>query len=163
MLDQALRFQLGDQVVHRSYGLGTIIKIEEKELSGNTCKYYVVKVSDMTLWVSTDEEGERSLRCPATQEEFQGLFDILSAPGEPLSDDRFERHNQVTGRLKSGMIETICRLVRDLTIYKRNKKVNEDDTAALHRAKNFLLREWSYTMSIPLSQADQDLTEMLKG
>lgn len=158
-----MRFHVGDQVVHRSYGLGTIIQIEEKELSGNACKYYVVKILDMTLWVSADEEGERSLRCPATPEDFQGLFAILSAPGESLPDDRFTRHNQLTSQLKSGLLEPICRLVRDLTIYKRTKKVNEDDTTVLNRAKNLLLHEWSYSMSIPLSQADEDLRQMLQG
>jgi RNA polymerase-interacting CarD/CdnL/TRCF family regulator len=162
MSEQNPRFHMGDQVIHRAYGFGTITQIDEKELSGITIQYYVVAAQNLTLWVPANEEGEESLRFPTPPEDFQKFFDILSAPGEPLSDDRLVRRTQLIDRLKTGTLDSICQVVRDLTLYKRTKKMNDYDTASLERAKTSLLREWSFALSVPYSQAEQDLKQMLQ-
>jgi CarD family transcriptional regulator len=161
MLKENMSFQVGDQIIHSAYGLGTIIQIEEKEISGIIARYYVVKLRDLTVWVPISEEGEHSLRFPIAANDFGHILLILAAPGKPLSEDRFERRTQLTDRIKDGTIESICEVVRDLTQYKRTKKINDYDNATLDRAKNFLLREWSFSLSIPILQAEQELKELL--
>jgi RNA polymerase-interacting CarD/CdnL/TRCF family regulator len=44
MSERDISFQVGDQVIHWVYGLGEIIHLVEKELSGKTDKYYVVQI-----------------------------------------------------------------------------------------------------------------------
>jgi RNA polymerase-interacting CarD/CdnL/TRCF family regulator len=135
MMDEKLAFQVGDKVIHWAYGLGEIIQLDEKELFGHTSKYYVVKIRDMTIWVPITDMGERCLRFLTPAGDFKMLFGILASPGEPLSADRLERKNQLMEQLKDGRLESICRVVRDLAFHKRMKKVNENDSSVLARAR----------------------------
>ncbi len=154
-------FQVGDQVIHWMYGLGEIIQLDEKVLSGHIGNYYVVQIRDLTLWVPQNETGENSLRFPTPAENFKKLFRILSSPGEPLSDDRFIRKTQLTELLKGRTLESICRVVRDLVSYKRTNKINESDNSILNHASKFLLNEWSVALSVPLPQAEHELRSLL--
>jgi RNA polymerase-interacting CarD/CdnL/TRCF family regulator len=163
MYEQDTTFQVGDQVIHWAYGLGKIIQLDEKEFSGHTSMYYVVQIRDLTLWVPINGTGESRLRFPTPAQDFQKLFDLLASPGEPLSADRYERQNQLMEQLKDGSLESFCRVVRDLTLHKRTKKMNDKDSSILERARSFLLNEWSVALSVPIPQAEKELKELLEG
>ncbi len=162
MSDHNRSFQVGDQVIHWVYGLGEIIQLDEKVLSGQAGRYYVVQTDDLTLWVPLNEMGERRLRFLTPPQEFPKLFGLLASPGESLPPDRFVRKTQLTELLREGSLESICRVIRDLICHKRNHRVNESDNAILERAKLFLLNEWSAALSIPIQQADRELTGLLE-
>ena len=161
MLEQNVAFHVGDQVIHWAYGLGEIIQLDEKELFGRTGEYYVVQIRDLTLWVPINDTGIHCLRFLTPAGDFQKLFGILASPGEPLSADRLERKNQLTERLKDGTLESICGVVRDLVFHKRTKKMNENDSSTLSRARSLLLDEWSIVLSVTIQQADDELRELL--
>jgi RNA polymerase-interacting CarD/CdnL/TRCF family regulator len=154
-------FQVGDKVVHWAYGPGEIINLEEKVLSGQTSLYYVVQVNGMTLWVPSDEKGTRSLRLPTPANEFENLFILLRSPGDPLPGDRLERKLELAQRMKDGTLESICRVIRDLHLFRRTQKFNESDTSTLERAQKFLLNEWMISLSIPAAQAEKELRRLL--
>lgn len=154
-------FQVGDRVVHWSYGPGVILQMDEKEIAGVTTRYYMVQVRDMIMWVPVTDAGERGLRFPTPPEDFPALYVILSSAAEALSDDRMERKTQLSDRLKDNRIDSVCRVVRDLTYHQRNKKMNDNDNVMLQRARTFLLNEWSTSLSISLTQAEQELDRLL--
>lgn len=162
MFDNNHTFSVGDDVIHWSYGLGKIIQLDEKELSGHTDKYYVVQIYDLTLWVPISDSGECSLRYLTPAREFRKLFKILSGLGEPLSSDRNERKIQLTQQLKDGSLESICRVIRDLTSFKQTGKTNESDNSILAHARKLLLNEWSVALSVPIQQAESDLKKLLE-
>ena len=155
-------FKVGNIVVHWEYGLGEIIQLDEKVLSGRSGKYYVVQIRDLTLWVPREETSEHCLRFLTPARDFQKLFGILASPGEPLSPDRFMRKTQLSELLKDRTIESICRVIRDLVYYKRTKNINENDKSTLNHARNFLLNEWSVALSVPVQQAEDELMNLLE-
>lgn len=157
--DQA--FQVGDQVAHRTYGPGAVIQLDEKRLSGHTDKYYVVETRELTLWVPCNEAGERCLRYLTPAGDFKDLFLVLSSPGKSLPPERYERKKYLIRRLQEGTLKSICRVIRDLASLKRLKKTNENDNVILNRAISFLLDEWSLVLSVPRSQAEDKLIELL--
>lgn len=154
-------YQIGDQVVHWSYGSGVIVDMDEKVLSGRANRYYVVQTRDLTLWVPINETGKCSLRSPTPVRDFQKMFQILASPGEPLSPDRFARKTQLTQLLKDGTLESICRVIRDLMYFRREKKMNDYDGAILERASSFLVDEWSSALNLPVLEVEQKLKVLL--
>ena len=48
-----MRYQVGDKVIHWAYGIGTITGLDEKYLAGKTRSYYVVELSNSTIWRCT--------------------------------------------------------------------------------------------------------------
>ena len=159
-----MSFEVGDIVVHRSYGPGEVIELDEKTLSGQAQRYYVVKIQDqdMTLWVPVDDDdASTSLRPPTPAAEFDKLFTILKSAGQPLSNDRLERKNQLQSKMRAGDLESICYVIRDLNSVNRVKKLNSADAALMDRAQNLLLNEWIVSLNISLSDAQDQLRELL--
>jgi RNA polymerase-interacting CarD/CdnL/TRCF family regulator len=52
-------------------------------------------------------------------------------------------------------------VVRDLSSYGKTRKLNDNDLSILDRSRKFLLNEWRLSLSIPMSQADDELQKML--
>jgi RNA polymerase-interacting CarD/CdnL/TRCF family regulator len=158
-----MSFKIGDNVIHWTYGLGEIVRIEEKPINDQTKNCYVFQTSDLTIWIPIDALQQRSLRQPTKPDGFARLYDILSSPGEALHEDRVQRKNILMTQLKDGQLSSVCRVVRDLTHAKRGGKLNYQEKCILEQAETSLLTEWTYSLGLPMSQAHQAMTSMLGG
>ena len=150
-------FQIGDKVIHWTYGLGEVVHIEDKVIHGSPTNCYVVRTPDMTIWIPIDHQRQSSLRIPTPPEEFDKLFAILTSPGEGLPEDRLQRKDQLMAKLKDGQLASVCRVIRDLLNYKRSSKLNDQETSILERAKHSLLNEWTYSLGVSPVQAQMIL------
>ena len=154
-------FHVGDPVIHWSYGLGEIVGLEERALTSQNTLYYVVRVQNMTVCVPADGKTTNRLRPPTPGGEFENLYVILSEPGDSLSEDRLERKTQLRKELADGKVETICRVIRNLSSYARRKALNDDEKDILKRAWTSLCGEWGYALSMPLTQVEKELNLLL--
>jgi len=157
-----MNFHVGDKVIHWAYGLGEVVQIEEKTIHDHLTNCYVVRTtSNLMIWIPIDDLPQRSLRVPTLPEEFAGLFAILAGPGEELLEDRALRKDQLMAQMRDGQLASICRVVRDLTHFKRVKKLNDQEKSILEQATNSLLTEWTYSLGLPLEQAHQEMMNLL--
>lgn len=156
-------FQVGNQVIHCTFGLGEITQIEEMTINGKQEKCYVVRMNDMTIWVPMNDEGQNSLREPTPPEEFINTLPILTSPNESLLEDRVLRKKQLTDQLKDGQLSSICRVVRDLKYYQRSSKLNDQEKSILERAVKSLLTEWVFSMGTTPLQANQAMESMFES
>ncbi|MGE5073269.1 MAG: CarD family transcriptional regulator [Anaerolineae bacterium] len=157
-----MQFKVGDPVVHWTYGLGKVVAVEERALGGQKALYYVVEISDMTVWVPVDEKAKTRLRPPTSQKTFKKALKILREPGKSLSEDRHERKLQLHKKLQDGKVESICTVIRDLSYFQHKKPLNDDDKVILKRASTALLGEWGYSFSVPIAEAEQALQGLLQ-
>lgn len=163
MTEENYKFQVGDLVIHWVYGPGTVTQLDEKELDGHVNQYYVLETQDLTVWVPISDAEETCLRLPTPAADFNRLFNLLTSQGEPLSTDRLERKIQLSERMRSGLLEEICKVIRDLSYQRQISKMNDNDNATLERARKLLLSEWSMVLNIPITQANRDLERLLSS
>lgn len=158
-------FQIGDKVIHSTYGLGEIKDLQNKTIRGASTNCYMIWIGNLNLqiWVPINNVEQQTLRVPAPPEEFERLAVILTRPGEALPEDRLLRKSQLQARIRDGQLASICAVVRDLTYYKRTSKLNEQENAILERAMNSLLIEWSYSHGISMHEARLALTNLLRA
>jgi RNA polymerase-interacting CarD/CdnL/TRCF family regulator len=156
-----MNFREGDSIMHWTHGLGTVVRLETMTLSGEKNLYYVIEIGDMTVWVPEDDMLEQRLRPPTPAAEFKKLMGILSSAGEPLPTDRFERKKLLLKWLRDGCAETLFRVIRSLSTHRHLHPLNQDDQAFLTRTRHALLGEWSFAMSITLTQAEHELQHLL--
>jgi len=161
MIESQMNFQVGDPVIHWAYGLGKVVRLDEKMVNGHIDEYYVVQIKDLTLWVKINQTDEHGLRSPTSAEDFKEILPLLSSPAEPLSINRFTRKMQLTELMRTRTLESICCLIRDLVCYKREHKINDDDNSTLNYARDFLVDEWSVSLSVPIQQAERELKKLL--
>ncbi len=154
-------FQIGDNVIHSNFGFGEIVKIEKKTINGQLEKCYVVQISDMTIWVPVEDSGPTTLRAPTSAEEFIKTLPILTSPQENLVEDRVLRKKQLSDQLNDGRLSSICRVIRDLTSYQRQTKLNDQERSILERAVKSLLTEWTFSLGTTQLQARQAMESML--
>lgn len=156
-----MSFHEGDPVMHWTYGLGKIIKLEERALSGTNSMYYAVQINDLTVWVPADGMLETRLRPPTPKNRFKNLLAILSGPSEPLPEDRQERKLRLLEMLRDGRAESLCRVIRDLSAYRQLKSLNDNDQTLLKRSQAALLGEWGFALSVTPAQAELELHRLL--
>jgi RNA polymerase-interacting CarD/CdnL/TRCF family regulator len=158
-----MSFYKGDMVMHWAHGIGQIVNLEERALSGAKAVYYVVQVRDMTVWVPADSKVESRLRPPTPKSRFERLLAILSSPSEPLPEDRLERKTRLLELLQDGRPESLCQVLRDLSAYQKHlgKPMNDNDQMVLKQARNTLLGEWGFVLSITHAQAEHELFRLL--
>lgn len=157
-----MSFQVGDKVVHRSFGQGEVIELDEKELAGETQLYYVVEFPQLTLWVPVKGAEQGSLRLPVNRRDFGKLYEILRSPGEDLFEDRFQRQVQLSERMKEGSAEELCRVIRDISLRGTDHKLNENDLSVFRHAQQLLLDEWQVCQDISLEESRHELEKLLQ-
>jgi RNA polymerase-interacting CarD/CdnL/TRCF family regulator len=155
-------FHIGEQVIHCTFGLGEITQIEEKTINGQPTRCYVLLINDMMVWVPVDDP-QNSLRTPTPPDEFMNTLPILTSPTHPLLEDRLLRRNQLMEQLRDGQLASICRVVRDLTQYQRNSKLNDQERSILDRAVRSLLTEWTVSLGLPINKAHEAMQSMLQS
>jgi RNA polymerase-interacting CarD/CdnL/TRCF family regulator len=156
-----MEYFVGDKVIHCHYGFGEIVQMDEKFIHERQRLCYVVRIRDLSIWVTADEPGQSKLRLPTPERDFVNLFAILRSPGEPLPVNRFERKIYLSERMSDGELTSICSVIRDLVLCRREKRLNDNDKNILERAQGFLLAEWMYSLSVSFAQANHDLTQLL--
>jgi RNA polymerase-interacting CarD/CdnL/TRCF family regulator len=156
-----MNFREGDSVMHCTYGLGKVIKLEERSLYGPNMLYYAVQIGDMTVWVPSDDNLETRLRAPTRVQEFQRLRDILTGPGDPLPNDRHERKTLLMDWLKDGSAESLCRVLRSLASYRQLRSLSDNDQLLMKRVQHALIGEWGYSLSITAAQAEHEMRLLL--
>jgi len=156
-----MNFHEGDSVMHWTFGLGTVVRLEERTMFGSEILYYAIQIGDMTIWVPEDERLNNRLRPPTSESGFKKLQNILSGPGKPLSDDRHQRKIMLADMLKDGSAESLCCVARSLTAYRKVRTLNENDQALLKRVEKALIGEWSAALSVTEQQAEIELRRLL--
>jgi RNA polymerase-interacting CarD/CdnL/TRCF family regulator len=155
-------YEIGDTVVHWTYGSGTITAIENKGLPGKPCFYYEIDGHDQTLWVLIEENGESSLHLPTSRADFMLLIEILKSQGANMSNNPYIRYGQLAQRMQKASPHDIFLVVRDLNYRSRWEKLSRSDALVLTLAKSYLLDEWERSLGTPRDLARREMESSLK-
>jgi CarD family transcriptional regulator len=156
-----MNFQIGEKVIHSSFGFAEIVDIENKSISGNKQQFYVVKTKDMLIWVPTSDNPSIKIRLPSSKKELQSCFNILRSTYSPFSTDRNIRKKTIQFKVNSGKLTSLCEIIRDLSFYKLNNKINDSEKLILEKAILVLLDEWGFVFGITPSTARSELNKLL--
>lgn len=156
-----MEFQTGDNVVHCTHGIGRVLAVEEREFFDKVIHYYMVQMSDLTIWVPADENLTNRLRPPTSEAGFRQLLSIFSSPADRLPDDRRLRTTHLQERLEDGRAESLCRIIRDLTAHRQDHSWSESDGVLMRRAQKALIGEWCFIFSITPHEAEDQLNKLL--
>lgn len=155
-------YQVGDIVVHWTYGSGKIVAVDDKGLPGQPCSYYVIEGKGQTLWVPVEENGSSSLHRPTSRADFKLLTNILRSQGEKMSNNPYRRRDQLDERVHKASPKEVCLVIRDLTYRSHSRKLSSNDIRFLNHAKSDLLDEWERSLGTPREQARNQMEGILR-
>jgi len=150
-------------IVHRHYGVGQVLGIETKSISGEENDYYRIKTRNSTIWVAIDQLDENQFRPVVTPQEFDEVLAILERPPRQMKANfnaRKRRINQV--KFKNSPL-ALARIVRDLWgRQSRRGSLSNTEHSALRRFTRRLLAEWSVCMRVDVPEAQKRLYALLQ-
>jgi CarD family transcriptional regulator len=155
-------YKIGDTIIHWTFGIGKIIAVEEKQLSGLMQQYYVIDIERFTLWVPFKEENNGSIRFLTESIQFKALFDILRRHGNRLPEQYDKRRSELKQRMLKSSLGDICHVIRDLTDRSRLHTLNQNDSSVLNSAKTQLLDEWVLSLEAERPDAVRELEILLQ-
>ncbi|PLX88780.1 MAG: CarD family transcriptional regulator [Desulfuromonas sp.] len=137
-------FKKGDMAVYPTQGVGVIEDIEAREFSGQTQKFYVLRIvdSDMTIMVPVGNATQVGLRQLIEQDRISSVFDVLETPsisGKIASWSR--RQREYNDKLKTGDLLEVADVLRELYQIKTEKELSYGEKKVLDQARRLLVTE----------------------
>lgn len=154
-------FEVGDWIVHRTYGIGQVRSIESKSISGEELPFYRVRTQNGTYWASTESDDNPRIRPVTGQEQVkQALKEFQQPPGELDLHHRAWRE-RIKSVSSEGRLLAMARVIRDLTAKSNLKKLNDFESQSLRQLSERFMREWSVSMELDLPTVRQRFHHML--
>jgi len=136
-------FNIGDKVVYPMHGAGIIEAIEEKEILGNSKKYYVMNmpVGDMKVMIPLDNVQRVGLRDVIEKGSVTEVYQILESCDDAATVNWNRRYRANMDKIKSGSIYKVAEVVRSLLLREKSKGLSTGERRMLESAKQILMSE----------------------
>ncbi len=151
-------FKVGDVAVYPAHGVGTIDSIEEREIAGNTHKFYIMKIIDtgMTIMVPTGNVRNVGLREVINPSEVDIVYDILRERDISINEQTWNRrYREYMDKIKTGSIYEIAEVLRDLMLLRYEKELSFGERKMLDTARTLIVKE----LAIAQEMQEEDLAE----
>jgi CarD family transcriptional regulator len=157
-------FNIGDKVVYPMHGAGIIESIEEKEISGEKLRYYIIKLpmGDMKAMVPLDKVSEIGLRQVVDETEVGKVFEVLKADTTKMSSNWNHRYRENMEKIKSGSIYQIAEVVRNLAVRDHQKGLSTGEKKMYENARRILLSELVLAQNVAENQMVEILDDYLE-
>ena len=159
-----MEFKSGDDVVHPDYGVGNIVRLEDRQLAESVMRqYYVLAFGNMLVWSPVQANAASPLRRVTARQDLDHYRTLLKSRPTPLDRDYRKRRLDLQEHLAHGSFQEVCEVVRDLTALGWYKPIGEVDASVLKRARTMLWQEWATSTSQPLPAAIREVTDLLEA
>lgn len=155
-------YSKGTWIVHTQYGIGKIIGIDIKDISGEETRYFRIKSNNSTFWIPTDQMDSEVLRPLSTQEEIQLAIAALQKPPKEMSSNYKERQLRIHKAQTRNTPQSMARIIRDLRELRRKKgPLNATERSAYRTLKHRLIEEWAMVTDNKIEKVTSRLDDLL--
>lgn len=153
-------FKIGDKIVYPLHGAGVVESIEEKEILGETQKYYVMKMpmGDMKVMIPMNNVEGIGIREVITEKEVDKVIKVLYNDRTIMSQNWNKRYRENMDKIKSGNIYEVADVVRNLIHRETEKGLSTGEKRMLNSAKQILISE----LVLAKGLKQNDVENMLK-
>ncbi len=157
-------FSIGDKVVYPMHGAGIIEAIEEKEILGDTKKYYVmnIPIGDMKVMIPLDNVGQIGLRDIIDDDGVRKVLAVLKTEQSSMSTNWNRRYRANMEKIKSGNIYEVAEVVRNLMVRENVKGLSTGERKMLECAKQILVSELVLAKGINVEEVETILHDLIK-
>ncbi|MBA3551753.1 MAG: CarD family transcriptional regulator [Actinobacteria bacterium] len=157
-------FHKGDRVVYPHHGAAVIEDLQEREISGQTKTYFVLRLAqgDLTLMVPVDNSQQVGLREICSKREVKKVFDLLREEETHMPTNWSRRFKTNVEKLRSGDIFQVAEVVRNLSVRERDKGLSAGEKRMLAKARQILVSELTFAVESDEEHAEAMLDKVLE-
>ena len=136
-------FSIGEKIVYPMHGAGTIVAIEERDLVGEKCAYYVLLIpqNGIRIMIPCDRATEVGVRCVTKKSDVDKVNKTLRGESNEMAKIWNRRYRDNMEKLKTGKINQVAEVVRDLMRVDCEKRLSTGERKMLSNAKQILISE----------------------
>jgi CarD family transcriptional regulator len=162
MTDKEFAYSVGDWIVHHTYGVGQVKKVEKKRLNHTKALYYKVKANDSVFWIPVENTESNNTRPLSSTSNLKKALRLLKKPPCEMDSNYKKRETRINKIRTEGKLSPICKMIRDLSAKEREKPLSTTEKRAFETFKDLLLREWSVCVGITIQDAQRELQKALQ-
>jgi len=157
-------FQIGQLAVYPAHGVGVIESIQERVVSGNVHKFYIMRLldNDMIIMIPMNNARNVGLRDVIDHTSVPEVYEILSLRPSRINNQTWNRrYRDYMDKIKTGSPFRVAEVLRDLTLLKTEKDLSFGERKMLDTAKNLLVKELSLVNEKQEEEIEAQLQEIL--
>ena len=158
---EELLYQKDDWIVHSTYGVGQIQKIEEKTIHGESAKVFRVKTKDSVYWLPVANADNSRIRRIADKKMLQKALDLLDSDPEKMGSDYRVRNSRIKEIFSSGTLLEKVELLRDLLGIREDKFWSNTENDAVHTIFEQFANEYSISKNVSLDEAKEIINDVI--
>jgi CarD family transcriptional regulator len=158
-------YTVGDKIVYPMHGAGVIEAIEERLVAGETRKYYIVRVplGDMKIMIPCDSCTSVGVREIISKKQLPTVEMSLKQDSTEMQGNWNRRYRDNMDKLKTGELDDVCEVVRNLMRVERSKKLSTGEKKMLSNAKQILMSEIILVSDFDAQQIEDHIELLVFG
>ena len=153
-------FSVGDKIVYPMHGAGMINSIEEREIGGANCRYYVLLIpqNGIRIMIPCERALDIGVRLVIKKSEINGVNETLRGESTEMAKIWNRRYRDNLEKLKTGKITHVAEVVRDLMRVDNEKRLSTGEKKMLSNAKQILISE----LTLACGKEEAELTMLIE-
>jgi CarD family transcriptional regulator len=137
------RFKVGDKVVYPNHGVGIIENIHDRSIAGESRTFYSLKIisSETTVMVPVGNSQAVGLRKILAPRQATTVLKSLSESDVSLVHDWKGRYQGNCEKMRTGSIDQVAEVLRDLTYLSSIKNLSYRERKMLDKARFLVVSE----------------------
>lgn len=154
-------YSKGDWLVHPSYGIGRVTKLEKKRIEGKKIEFYRVEGEHAIYWLPVEGLQSSRVRRLASRRQFRKALKLLKRTPREMDPDHTKRRTRIKDVMTNGSLRSVVRAIRDLSARNTENRLSDTERRSLEQFIDGLVEEWAIAEEIEAHAARTELKEML--
>ena len=158
-------FEIGDKAVYPAHGVGEITAIENREISGSSQTFYILRILDngMKIMIPTTNVQQVGLREVISAEKVKEVFTILREKDLSVDTTTWNRrYREYMEKIKTGSVFEVAEVLRDLYLLKHDKDLSFCELKLLDTARGLLIKELAVAQNCDEEAVEDAFREIFK-
>jgi len=142
------------------HGAGTIEALEDREVDGEKCRYYVLLIpqNGIRITIPCEKAPMIGVRRIIKKSEVDGVNETLSGESTEMAKIWNRRYRDSLDKPKTGKINHVAEDIRDLMRVDNEKRLSTGEKKMLSNAKQILISE----LTLACGKGEAELTVMIE-
>ncbi len=161
-----ITFKVGDKAVYPAHGVGEVTAIENREISGQSQTFYILRILDngMKIMIPTNNVRQVGLREVIGKEKVDKVFRILKAKDLSVDTTTWNRrYREYMEKIKTGSVFEVAQVLRDLYLLKTDKDLSFCELKLLDTAKGLLIKELAVAKNVDETEVEKEFKKIFQA
>jgi CarD family transcriptional regulator len=156
-------FKVGDKAVYPAHGVGEVTAIENREISGQSQTFYILRILDngMKIMIPTNNVRQVGLREVIGRDKVNKVFEILREKDLSVDTTTWNRrYREYMEKIKTGSVFEVAEVLRDLYLLKSDKDLSFCELKLLDTARGLLIKELAVAQNCDEEEVEQEFKKI---